>query len=104
MKYDFSVCKGCGLCCKTEGYVFLKEGEAERIAEYLRIDVYEFTDQYCEIIDRKRLVLKDKEGTTECIFLENNLCTIYEVRPKQCRDFPYLWSNPQLPDGCLLKV
>ncbi len=104
MEYDFSVCKGCGLCCKTDGYVFLRAGEAEKIADYLGIDIYEFTEKYCNILDRRSLVLKDKENSTDCIFLnENNLCTIYEVRPKQCKDFPFVWANYELPEGCLLK-
>ena len=105
MNYSFEVCKGCGLCCKIEGFVFLREGEAEKIAKYLNMDVYSFTGKYCRIVNRKLLALKDKPESNECIFLdENNLCTIYEVRPKQCKDFPFAWTNPKLPEGCLLKT
>ncbi len=104
MNYNFEVCKGCGLCCKIDGFVFLKDGEAEKIAEFLGMDVYSFTEKYCTIVNRKKLALKDKLSSNECIFLdENNLCKIYEVRPEQCRNFPYLWTNSELPQGCLLK-
>ena len=96
-------CRACGECCKIEGFVFLEKWEAERIADFLGIDTYDFTDKYCRIVERKRLALKDKEGTNECIFLKNNECLIYDVRPEQCKNYPFNWTNGELLDRCIYK-
>jgi Fe-S-cluster containining protein len=34
-----------------------------------------------------RILLNSGEG---CVFLDGNLCMIYEARPKTCRDFPHV--------------
>jgi len=34
-----------------------------------------------------RILLNSEEG---CVFLDGNLCMIYEARPKTCRDFPHV--------------
>jgi Fe-S-cluster containining protein len=34
-----------------------------------------------------RVLLNSSKG---CAFLDGNLCTIYEARPKACRDFPHV--------------
>jgi Fe-S-cluster containining protein len=34
-----------------------------------------------------RILLNSRKG---CVFLDGNLCTIYEARPKACRDFPHV--------------
>ncbi len=94
-------CITCGECCRTDGYVFLTEDDALKIAEFLNINIYQFTEKYCEIINRKKLALKNKKGNKDCIFLENNRCTIYDVRPEQCVKFPYEWTNDKLPEKCI---
>lgn len=92
-------CRRCNECCRRPGYVYLKEGEAERIASYLKMPLYDFTDEYCDVIDRRRLVLK-KLPNEVCIFLEANGCRIHDVKPEQCRDFPYRWHTPASWDYC----
>ena len=39
--------------------------------------------------EEEGLVLKRTEETG-CVFLEGNLCGVYEVRPMTCEDFPHL--------------
>ncbi len=91
---NFKGCVRCGECCRVRGYVKLRPGEAERIAEYLDIPLYEFTSEYTRLTyDRQRLSLTEKEDGT-CIFLEGNRCTIDPVKPQQCRDFPVRWRFP----------
>jgi hypothetical protein len=34
-----------------------------------------------------RIIRNSAKG---CIFLDGNLCTIYDARPKTCRDFPHV--------------
>jgi len=95
---EFS-CQRCNECCRKPGYVYLKDGEAQRIATYLEMPLYDFTDQHCEVIDRRRLVLK-KLPNEVCIFLENNGCHIHAVKPEQCIAFPYRWHTPASFDYC----
>ena len=95
---EFS-CRRCNECCRKPGYVYLKEGEAERIAEYLKMPLYDFTDEYCDVIDRRRLVLK-KLSDEVCIFLNDESCRVHTVKPEQCREFPYRWHTPASWDYC----
>ena len=46
----------------------------------------------------RRLGVSNEECKTRmkqipCPFLDGNLCTIYEERPKECRDFPHLHKS-----------
>ncbi|MFC1671275.1 YkgJ family cysteine cluster protein [Spirochaetota bacterium] len=86
-------CIKCGNCCKVNGYVRLSIGEELRIAGFLDISVYEFTDIYTKLTDnRMELSLVEKDDGS-CIFItEDNLCGINEVKPQQCREFPLAWS------------
>lgn len=95
---DFQ-CRRCNECCRRPGYVYLKEGEAERIAEYLKMPLYDFTDQHCEVIERRHLVLKKLANET-CIFLNEEGCAIHPAKPDQCREFPYRWHTPASWDYC----
>jgi len=80
-------CIECGNCCKMPGYVFLNEKDIEEIANFFGLSKKEFENKYIKIYaGRKRT--KDDYGEP-CIFLKNNKCTIYKVRPKQCRTFPF---------------
>ena len=82
----------CANCCRLSGgYVFLKEDEASRIARRLEISEQEFLDFFCRFYD-DQLCLVDGEND-HCVFLENSICSIYEVRPEQCRTYPFWPEN-----------
>lgn len=93
-------CQRCNACCRQPGYVYLKEGEPERIAAYLNLPLYDFTDQYCDVVDRRRLVLK-KLPDEACVFLDDSGCRIHTVKPIQCSDFPSKWRMPEAFNYCL---
>jgi len=78
-------CKVCGHCCRTL-QIAVDLADITRLAKSLGISVAEFRSQYVQ-----------REGSREeyfasvpCPFLEGSVCTVYEDRPKSCRDFPYL--------------
>lgn len=79
-------CTRCANCCKTIQPGFTDEDIA-RIAAHLGMSEESFIAFYLEI--------DPEEGDyrtrgTPCPFLGgDNRCTIYEVRPAACRDFPH---------------
>ena len=88
MPYKFECLPGCSNCCQVnDGFVFLSEDEAEKIAKYLETTIAEMHKWFIKQID-KRLCLVDGENE-HCIFIEDNRCLIYPVRPQQCRDYPF---------------
>ena len=92
-------CQRCGACCRQPGFVYLQLGEAERLAVCLGIDVYDFTETHCLLLDRQHLALKKNPDET-CLFLAREGCKVYDVRPAQCRDFPLSWKTERSLDYC----
>jgi uncharacterized protein len=79
-------CRTCANCCKTR-YTLFTRAEMIRIAEYLGTTLEDLRARY--------LTYDAEEGryTTQelpCPFLQDNLCTIYEVRPAVCAGYPHL--------------
>ena len=64
--------------------------EVNRAAEYLEMEYGEFINTFTDQ-GGKKFFLKDVDDA--CIFFENNACQIYDVRPTQCRTFPFWPSN-----------
>ncbi len=85
-------CTGCGQCCTgSPGYVWLSIKEAETMADALKIPIEEFIRKYTRRVG-DRLSLKEDAKNYDCVFLEGKRCSVYEVRPKQCRTFPW-WNE-----------
>lgn len=79
-------CLTCGNCCKTTSPIFTLK-DIERISKHFRMKVLDFTDEYLVRDEDDFYVLK----TAPCSFLdlEDNMCTIYDVRPKACGEYPH---------------
>lgn len=83
--FDKINCLNCANCCKTTGPLFT-EKDIERIAKHLGLKIQTFVEKYLRIDEDNDHVLK----SVPCSFLdENNYCSIYEVRPKACKDYPH---------------
>ena len=77
----------CTHCCTMAGDVFLTEDDADRIAAHLEITSAQFREQHCTYEDDElRLVGQSKDP---CRFVTSTGCSIHEVKPVQCRTFPY---------------
>lgn len=92
-------CARCGSCCRQPGYVYLEKGEAERLAQALGLGLYDFTERYCEVLEKRHLVLRKHEDE-RCVFLNSKGCQVYQERPKQCRDFPKIWNTVRSREYC----
>lgn len=77
-------CLDCGNCCKTTGPLFTNK-DVSRIAKHFKMKPGQFTEEYLIEDEDHDYVLKE----LPCAFLgEDNYCSIYNIRPKACSDFP----------------
>lgn len=82
-------CTGCGECCTgAPGAVWVSEEEIQLFAEHFKISRETFIEQYTKNIDGK-LSLKDHPINFDCVFLKDKKCTVYKLRPSQCRTYPW---------------
>lgn len=118
---DFT-CSTCGNCCTGgPGYVWVSDVEIERAATHLGVTVVEFQKTYCRRVSG-RISLKEvrrPNGLHDCVFLKElpaepsvkelqpgesvplgkRICSIYAVRPLQCRTWPFWGENVITPSA-----
>lgn len=91
-------CTQCGGCCSgpDEGFIWLTKHEMKLIADFLKMDVSDFKKEYLERFGARYSIIEHPK-TKDCIFLEmkdgQKKCKIYNVRPNQCRTWPFWTSN-----------
>ena len=84
-------CTRCNQCCTGEpGYVWVDRNRVVSIADFLAMTVREFLTRYCRRV-WWRVSLKEMDNG-DCVFLTPQGCSIYPVRPEQCRSFPF-WPD-----------
>lgn len=84
-EFERTDCLTCANCCKTTGPLFTN-ADIERIAKHFRLKPQKFIDTYLRLDEENDYVLQQ----VPCVFLGvDNYCSIYEVRPKACREFPH---------------
>ena len=84
-EFETTDCLQCANCCKTTGPLFTN-ADVERIAKYFRQKPQKFIAEYLKIDEDNDYVLQQ----VPCAFLgADNYCSIYDVRPKACREFPH---------------
>ena len=76
-------CVACSNCCK-EIVPEIEDDEIAPISKRLGIDEIDFRNKY---------LVKSEDGyeinKKPCPFLTEKGCSIYEIRPKNCREYPY---------------
>lgn len=78
-------CLACANCCKTTSPIFYANDIA-RAARALRIRPGVFIERFLKIDEDNDYVLQ----SSPCSFLDaDNRCTIYEDRPRACREYPH---------------
>ena len=94
-KFTPSACESCGgACCTGEsGYIWAKYPEIEKMAEFLELTVEDFATMYLKKVKHRYSLIEKKidDENYACIFFNEELkqCSIYSVRPRQCRTFPF---------------
>ena len=93
-------CTQCGNCCTgAAGYVWVNQGEIEKLAAHLCMAVDEFERQYVRNVGIRKSLVEYPNG--DCVFFDGDTrkCTVYPHRPRQCRTWPFWDSNVRTPEA-----
>ena len=83
--FEETDCLSCGNCCKTTSPIFY-QNDIDRLAPALKMRPGDFIEKYLRVDEDRDYVLK----SSPCPFLgDDNYCSVYEVRPKACREYPH---------------
>ena len=91
-------CQQCGDCCSGpgEGYIWVTKPEIEFIADALDVTIGQLREKYLKRYGLRTSII-EHPVTKDCIFLKKihgqKKCVIYDVRPNQCRTWPFWGSN-----------
>jgi len=78
-------CLECANCCKTSSPIIIPK-DIDRIARHLKMRPAELIQKYLHIDEDGDYVLNE----APCVFLgADNYCSIYEARPRACREYPH---------------
>lgn len=88
-RQDLFVCRMCGDCCRGYGGTYVGREDIAAIAAFLRMDLSETIRRYCRKSCGKHLLGQRTDGY--CIFWDKT-CTIHPVKPRMCRQWPFIKS------------
>ncbi len=78
-------CLDCANCCKTTGPLFTQT-DIKRLSKVFKLRPAQFIDTYLRLDEDHDYVLQ----SVPCPFLgSDNYCSVYEHRPKACREYPH---------------
>lgn len=78
-------CLDCANCCKTTSPIF-RDVDIERLARHLNLRPTELIDRHLHLDNDGDYVL----NSAPCPFLgPDNHCSVYEARPRACREYPH---------------
>ncbi len=78
-------CMECGNCCKNTGPK-INNRDIDRIGNFINMRSGKVRQAYLKVDDDNEFVFQ----SMPCPFLkEGNVCSIYEVRPRACSEYPY---------------
>lgn len=83
-------CMTCANCCKTMTPTYSPK-DITRISRHFGMTTKEFKDKWLEKEEETGDWMNKKQP---CQFLKNNKCSIYEIRPKDCAEFPHHNKRP----------
>lgn len=88
-------CTQCGNCCSGDpGYVWATKEEITKIAKFLGKADERLGKEHIRRVGFRYSLTEKPDG--DCIFLKRDggkgICSVYPVRPLQCRTWPF-WSD-----------
>ena len=93
-------CTQCGNCCTgSPGYVWVTDEDIRAIADYLDKPIGEV--RLLHTRPARGRVSLNEYANGDCIYFDPQVrrCTIYPVRPIQCRTWPFWSGNVETPEA-----
>jgi Fe-S-cluster containining protein len=93
-------CQGCGnCCCGAPGQVLVTIQEVKALAEELDVSIEQFRAMYTHPVGNRWTSLKERRNH-DCVFLDKHKrCRVYNLRPRQCRTWPFWKRNLSSPEN-----
>jgi Fe-S-cluster containining protein len=89
-------CQRCGACCTGEpGTIYVARDEIVSLAAHLHLTVEDFIQRYLYPFKDSYSIGEHADG--RCFFFDRG-CTVYPLRPRQCRTYPFWFSNLRSED------
>ncbi len=85
-------CLQCANCCKVMSPTYTTD-DIKRISAYLGMTQKAFTQKWL-YRDKRNNDWMNKSQPCQFLDLNTNMCPIYEVRPRDCADFPHFHNRP----------
>lgn len=85
-------CLGCANCCKVMSPTYTTK-DIRRISKYLGMRPVDFKEKWL-YLDKRENDWMNKSQPCQFLNLQTNKCSIYEVRPADCAEFPHLNKKP----------
>ena len=83
-------CQRCGSCCGGEpGYVWVTRQDIIQMSAHLGISTADFRARFLRRVGFRLSLTERPNG--DCILLQDG-CSVYPLRPRQCRSFPF-WDD-----------
>ncbi|HYT90110.1 MAG TPA: YkgJ family cysteine cluster protein [Gemmataceae bacterium] len=92
-------CTQCGHCCTgAPGYVWVSDDEIAALAAFRGETAEQLQGLSTRLAHRGRTLREKANG--DCVFYDREKgCTVYPVRPRQCRTWPFWESNVRSPEA-----
>lgn len=92
-------CTRCGNCCTgAPGHVWVTEEEVAAIAAHQGEPAGETREVFTRQVGQRRSLKERANG--DCVFFDRTRgCTVYAVRPRQCRTWPFWEGNVATPEA-----
>jgi Fe-S-cluster containining protein len=93
-------CTQCGNCCTGKpGFVWVNDAEVQALAEFRNEPLDQVLGLYTRPEGGTRRSLREK-ANGDCVFYDRMAgCTVYSVRPRQCRTWPFWECNTISPEA-----
>ncbi len=81
-------CTQCANCCMKIRPIVTRD-DIRSVSKHLQLPEEKFISRYLELNEVQEYLMAE----IPCPFLKDKRCSMYEVRPEDCRSYPHIWKN-----------